>query len=929
MGLIATVLGVPPISQWSKSGAAALIELGIALGIFAGGLAIYAQLAAPKLTWESIGMLGTVIGVMALIGTVLGIPPIVGFALAGAGALVVLGGALMIWSAGLAIYAQLAAPKLTWESIGMLGAVIGVMALIATLIGIPPIVGFAYAGAGALAVLGGAVAILAVGLAIFANSGWEEKDGDNLKNALHSIILGMFGYESMDDIGLGAIVWIPSLIGFMLGTSAAFLVASAALLPISISLAIFKATKWAPEDSFNLRFALSSIAGAFADVAEGGKWALTMLGIFGMRDVGNTLISLAAGIQAMANMTFTEYEWDETTKKLEPKRKIKLTRDDVKLAADNAAYTISALTSPLANFGKALSENQGPPGSIFEAFFSGGKNYMAMGIDSLGSLGTSLVNLAQGVQAWATMSYWEYDLQYNPKTKMNELLPSKKRKITPAEITEAANNIGTVISAMIIPLAEFGLLMAGGSLLGGPLSMLGITKDPITKGIESIGTLGTSLVTMADAVRSWATMEYTEYALQYNPQTKMNELLPSAKKRLSKDDISTATDNIAQVLSALIKPIAEWGAVMTVSGYTSGIGAFLGFSSNNVEKGIEAMGNLGTSITKIADGVLKFANMEFTEYGVQNVKGKNEIVPIGMVKVDKSMISTAMENIGLVLSTGARAVMKFQSDIDSGFFGSDFDDTLASIGDMNTSFANMYNGIKKIFSDGKTQGIVMGNYQKFFDGVFAPMQPDSLGRLLMFNSLFGNYIQKTQDLSMRYMSMNVSLNPVLIMKYDQFTKITERLAKIATPFEKFVKSFGDMSKHMGTFATNFNVMNPESITAFREWTDSMVQISKVDISQSGGIINFINDAVSSAFGGGGSSEVPADKPPQDYSESDKRKQLESQSNKGKGGAGSGGSEAPAKPQIVKIDEAQLAAAISTALKNITVETIKAKKIERI
>jgi len=913
MGLVGTILGMPPIDGWVKAGAGSLIVLGGALIVFATGLAIYAQLAAPKLTWASLGMLGAVIGVMALIGTVLGIPPIVGFAYAGAGVLVVLGSAFLIFSTGFAIFAMAVSKFDTMEKVLMMGATLVTLGGSLAIVG--AIAPFVILGSAAMAVAGVALIPVSTGLLIFSRAKWNKENGEGLKNAFHSIILGMFGYEKLSDIGLTAAVWIPSLAGFLLMTSAAFVVAAAAMLPLSIALSIFKSTKWNMADSLNLQFALTGIANAFASVAEGDKWFKTMLGIFGMRDVGGTLASLAAGIQAMANMTFTEYEWDETTKRLEPKRKVKLTPADVKMAADNAGYVISVLAQPLAKFGDVIAG-----ASASSDFFGIGGNSIEKGIRALGSLGTGLVSLASGVQDWASMSYWEYDLVFNPKSGMNELRPVKKRKITPAEIEEAVKNIATTITAMVVPVSAFGVMMAGGNIAGGPLAMLGLTKNPIEKGLDGLSSLGKSIVSLATGVRDWATMSYWEYGLVFNPKTGMNELLPTAKKKLTPDEINTAIANIAKVMSAMMIPVAAFGAMMAGGNIAGGPLAMLGLSKNPIEKGIEAIGNMGKSIASVADGVLKFASMQFIEWDVQKVNGKNELVPKGIIKVDESIIKTAVENIGLVLSAGARAVMDFEVQTGSGGLFGGFTDTLIKVTNMTNSFGRVYDGIRKIFSDGKNLAVVMGNFKYFFEKLFEPLQIEKTMQMLMFNTQFERYITNTKDLSSQFKNLDMNLSPMLVLKYDNFVSITERLSNIATPFERFVKSFGDMAKHMGVFATNFKVMDPISIKAFKDWTDSMVQISKVDIGKSGGIISFINDSVSAAFGGG-SSEKVGDKSPQQYSETDKKNQAASMSKPGETAA------TAQNQQPAQVDTEAIISAIQQGFSSITVEQMTVLKMK--
>ncbi len=122
---------------------------------------------------------------------------------------------------------------------------------------------------------------------------------------------------------------------------------------------------------------------------------------------------------------------------------------------------------------------------------------------------------------------------------------------------------------------------------------------------------------------------------------------------------------------------------------------------------------------------------------------------------------------------------------------------------------------------------------------------------------------------------------------------------------------------MGVFATNFKVMTPEGITSFKEWTDSMIQISKVDITKSEGIVNFVNDTVSAAFGGGKSDKVAADKSPQKYNEADKASQLSSMQQK-TAPTGTGEKTQAAAPAI---DTSAIVNAIQQGFSNITVDNM--------
>jgi hypothetical protein len=78
----------------------------------------------------------------------------------------------------------------------------------------------------------------------------------------------------------------------------------------------------------------------------------------------------------------------------------------------------------------------------------------------------------------------------------------------------------------------------------------------------------------------------------------------------------------------------------------------------------------------------------------------------------------------------------------------------------------------------------------------------------------------------------------------------QRLANIATPFEKFTKSFGQMSKDMRIFAENFGLMDERGIMAFKEWTDSINTLSTANPDTFAANVVSANKAIDAGFGVG-------------------------------------------------------------------------------
>jgi hypothetical protein len=59
-------------------------------------------------------------------------------------------------------------------------------------------------------------------------------------------------------------------------------------------------------------------------------------------------------------------------------------------------------------------------------------------------------------------------------------------------------------------------------------------------------------------------------------------------------------------------------------------------------------------------------------------------------------------------------------------------------------------------------------------------------------------------------------------------KVTERLSKIVTPFEKFTKAFGVFTKDMSTFVKSFEVFGKDNADNFEVVGTVIDKVSKVD-----------------------------------------------------------------------------------------------------
>lgn len=829
---VAALAGNKLVEQGAKN----LIVLGGALAIFAAGLAIYAQLAADKLTWENLAMLGATIGVMALVGTVLGIPAVAPFAELGAGVLITLGGALAIFAAGLSIYAQLAAPKLTWENLAMLGATIGVMALVGTVLGIPAVFPFAILGAVALTAIGVALILFTAGLAIFAASKFGKTEAENLNLALRSTMAGFLGYKSLDDMGITAFVRVPAMIGGLLLAAAAMIPLSLALLPLTFALAKFKNIKWTQTDSESLNAAILGVTKGLTEGLKGVSWGTLWFGLNSLRNVGSVLNGLAEGVQAFANLTFNEYSLDPETGEMKITNKVKLTPADIAETGIAIGQVISAVTKPLAEFGEQMT---GGSGAGFLGVNWGKMIAIKFGISSLQGIGNGLVNLAAGVQDWANMTITEWGIQTNKETGLNELVPIKKRPITDGEIKNATVNIANVLAALGQPLSEFGAFFTSDKqgVFG---TKYKVENLGLRKGIEGLANIGTGLVNMADGIVKWANMEYTEFGIGKDKNTGLNVLMPVDTRKIKKEDLSKATYNIGYVLSRLVYPLSEFGKIFT-STEKGWFGSEYNVTNEGLITGIEQMANISNNLGTLADTMAKWSNLEYTEMEVhKNKDGTTVLQPKKVSKIGLVGILKAQFNIGLVLSVMAKAFVNYNNELSKGGWSFIITEQIKELGNTQKVLGGLADFLHSKWGDDKMTKS-SENYKLWLYNTADPIIGKMLTRYKGLGDNIAYFDKRFQNFS----------TPVKSMAFSTFTTNIVKLARYATPFERFAKSFDKMSVSMGMFANNFKIMSPEGIQAFTMWTDTLLKTIEVGKGVEQGLfdkaLNAADTALDSAF----------------------------------------------------------------------------------
>jgi hypothetical protein len=861
---------VGALSKYVDPGVTAIKKMILPLLAFTGVIAVWSMIK----DWDNVAKAGLTTGLLitglGLAAYVLGLPAVFPFVELGAAALLTLSGALLVFSAALFIMSKVDISQ-DWAdnmsyTIIELGKALGLAGLMS--VGI-------ILGSAAILVAAPALLLLSGALLAFKATKFNETDSQNVKSAIGGVVEGFSSIGILDSIGAASAAALVSVM-------------SVGLIALSGGLMLFKKADYKQSDGENIKHAISSITTAFSDAFEEltvTKWLQISSGIVLLATMGGAIASLAEGVARMANLEVVEYEVINAgtpNAKIVPKVSRKLTPADFTNASKNISAILEAITDPLVKFGQAV--DQGKSGDPLFDWFNGG--YIERGLDMFEQLSSSIGSMAEGVAKMANLDVIDY-IVVNAGTPDAKLVPNGSRKLTKADFTAAGDNISTILSYLAEPIASFGRDMTEGE---------GLFSDGyVEKGIEGLATISSSLGGLAEGVAKMANLEVQTFDI-IAPGTTDAKLVPGKPRKLTTADFSNAAANIGSLLNFLAQPLSQFGEAME-----NGEGWF---SDGYVTKGIEGLGKLTNPLSELADLIIKLGGGQIEQKDtVIDPKTKLPIfVPGKMLDFRTAMVKAKGSIIDLLyfIPTQFNAFgLKFEGmrkGIEAGILG---------IGKIaNAMEEDVVPALERFVKAGSLYTEAMTIFQNSEKLTTKP--DDLIFKFSMSMSTLGDTISK-------------KMPPKTLGQFKFFNDQIVRLTTVVSPFERFVKAFGDMSKNMGVFAKNFSVMDVKGITAFKDWTDSMVSVSKVDITKSASIIDFVNRVVDGAFGAGKSSE----KSPQDFSVADKKEAIANQAAK----AAPTPAAAPApQQQTVKIDTAAITAAIQEAFRNLSVETIKTNQI---
>jgi hypothetical protein len=691
-------------------------------------------------------------------------------------------------------------------------------------------------------------------------------------------------------------------------------------------------------------------------------------GLEGIGTLSQSLGTLAEGMQKMADMEFipnTVFGIGTKDAKIVPGAPVKITKEMMKASAENLGALLTNITGPLTTFGRAMEGMEGQDGGggfwggLWETFTAAvSPKYMKIGLEGLGTLTESLGGLAEGVQRMANLEVVTQKVVDDGKGG-TKVVPGDIRKLNFIDFILAGLNIDMILGMVTEPLTNFGKAMEEGS---------GWFSDGyVKKGLEGLGLLSESIGGLADGVIKMASMQVVQQKIV--GEGKDAKLVPDKIITLNDTHFTLAAEGIATILNGLSGPLGEFGKA-----YDSG-GTFYGLVFGDVKAGIEAMAAVSEPISALADGIIKMSSGEVVQQTIStDKKGNPKLVP-GKVLNFTEMVADAKTNLADILTffpTELANAGKFMREnefhIESVilFLEQDILPSMELMTEIGTEYSKTSQAVMALRS----------KYPELYEEEKAGQAPfmwpvaTYLGYTPLFSMYSGDLTEAHAQLAVNIVpsleliveaselygeathtfneawKLNVPMDQLILsldtsmstlgqtMKRDMdktalshlivFNNQMTRLANIVSPFERFTKAFTQFAKDMGTFGKNFSVMTPEGIDAYKTWTDAVVTVAKTDFSAIESKLSAMRDIAASIYKAG-DNEIP--NKDDEQSVPDKKKAIANKdknvvsspdkgSPAGEGGGGGG-----------KGDGAAIAAAIKSALSNITIAKMTVQELK--
>jgi len=672
VGAVFFIVGI--FGKFIEKGAKALLWAGLAIVVLGLSLLILAKTVGNLSGEEAVKTFGALI-LIGLIGAAFYLAGTQAVIIAqGAGAMILVGVALIILSVGVMIMSK-ALGEDGWTLIGQTMALVGGLGVAMGVAGLAA--PFIAAGAGAMIVAG--VALLAIGAAMMVL-----KKLDFKQMTKSGGILGPSGVKTKGFMGIGGgrmktnleLMLESIAVSFMLNPfhvmamyagAPALIMAGGALIMIGKGIAQFQ--KIAKETNLetlgknvdNIVFTLATTFGKigtmfpggqqslFSSIFGGGGGSAVAQGISSTMGMGKALTGIARGMQAMANLRFP-VKFDKEGNPIEFES---MDSDAPQRVATNAAMITGTLATV---FGEIGLKYPGGQKSLFESIFGGGKNSpVADGISATMGMGKSLTGIAKGFQAMANLNF---PTAYDKEGKPIAFEPIDIEKAIP----KVQANTKMIVEGLSGIFAQIGKNpdASDGSWWGG--------KSTIEKGVAVVQGFGEPLLNLAKGVQAMAELKFPTGFDKDGKPTGF-ETIKDVKGLKSKIGANTK-----MLIQALVDTFIQVGG--------TDLGSNGWFSSNDFEKGVDIVNqvgkpykNLATSVTEIQKAIGSMDTQAFKGKVIDIVSvftdeqvGGSDIELMNNRRFLIDSIGKSFEKLGRAVPPIAQALASFNGEQGRAFF---------------------------------------------------------------------------------------------------------------------------------------------------------------------------------------------------------------------------------------------------------------------
>lgn len=669
-------------------------------------------------------------------------------------------------------------------------------------------------GAGALTALAVPLILFSVALTILSR-GVTDPPG---------LLFAKLGAIAASIVGLGLAAYVlglPAVFPFVMLGALALTALALPFIMFSGALFVLSKVKFEPGQfdalGDNLKKLTTAFVDAFADLSLSDMLAIAA-GIVLTTGMAVAVATLAMGVQKMANLEVVDYEVKNG--KIVPKSTRKLTEQDFENAGKNVGAILTTLIKPLTEFGKASRKGTGEG---FMSFFTDG--YMEDGIELASTVGDVISTLAKGVADMANLNVIDYEV-VGAGTKDAKLVPKGSRHLTDDDFRLAGEGTGKILTALIKPLTEFGKASREGQ---GEGWMSFFQDGYMQEGVELSSKVAGTIANLSKGVADMANLTVTEYEV-VGAGTKDAKLVPKGSRRLQKEDFELAGVGVGKILSALIKPLTDFG-------YASENGKGW-FEGGYLEKGIEAAAGVSQPLSAMVEAIKAIAGGNVIEQEVVG-KGKDrKVVPkaatpfIDLIPKAKKGINDLfyafihpLTSIGkyyndnwISISGGISAIEKMSENVPASVVKivESLSKVSAQLATLNVLDAGQ--GLQEVLSG-------LGYGLSSFSKPISDLGEDDIEEKLK------PLIDQLLRINAKFIEPFASFNNSFAMFAKNLSWVAMTLQKLAftvNPFEKFVKSFSVFSKDVGVFVRSWEMFGKDNDTYWTNFSKNIKLMAEVD-----------------------------------------------------------------------------------------------------